>query len=125
MVVLCVDLEGPEVPGVLERGGSMTIGQRQKGACQSQRNALNKNLQWSPEGCRMVLLAQKRRPCGPVIHSVQFEPPWLFCAFLVSLLEKVHTQDDRGLSQVEIEGRARCRAFRKRAQRMLSTSPEP
>jgi len=69
----------------------------------SKSSLLNRFLQWSDRGCKVNLAISKRRPCGPVIHSVQFELPWSFCTFLVSLLKKVHTQDDRGISQVEIE----------------------
>ena len=51
------------------------------------RSTMNQILQWSPGRCKVNITTQERRPCGPVIHSVQFEPPWSFCTFLVWLLE--------------------------------------
>jgi len=50
------------------------------------------HLQRSVGGYRMISAISERISCEPGIQSVQFEPPWLFCAFLVSQLEGVHTR---------------------------------
>ena len=82
------------------------------------------HLQQSVGGYRMMLARPKRRPCELGIHSVQFEPPWLFCAFLVSQLERVHHRI-AGAPKGGERKTAWCLSFGKRAQRMSATSSEP
>jgi len=57
------------------------------------------SLQRSVGGCRMRSDSSERIPCEPGINSVQFEPPWLFCAFLGYQLERVHHRVTGALQQ--------------------------
>jgi len=82
------------------------------------------SLPWSGGGYRMKNERPERLPCEPGINSVQFEPPWPFCAFLVFQLERVHRRIAGALKGGERKT-AWCLSFRKRAQRMLLTSSEP
>ena len=43
--------------------------------------------------------SSERIPCEPGINSVQFEPPWLFCAFLGYYLRRVHHRITGALQQ--------------------------
>jgi len=81
-------------------------------------------LQRSASGDRIGVGRSERISCEPGIHSVQFEPPWLFCAFLVYQLERVHRRVTRALQGGERKT-TWCLSFGKRAQRTPAASNEP
>ena len=77
------------------------------------------SLQQSVAGCRMGIGSSERISCEPEIQSVQFEPPWLFCAFLGFHLERVHHRVT-GASQGGERNGDTVLLFGKRAQRTRS-----
>jgi len=87
------------------------------------------SLQRSVGGHRMLSANSKKEPCDSRIYSVQFEPPWLFCAFLSSHW-KGSPQDSRGTQRWRTNGEMvllfgkRARRLRHNQRTLTTTTPE-
>ncbi len=64
-------------------GSAFTVYKRKvwisKSQCKSKSSLLNRILQWSGNGCKVNLQAQKRSSCDSENHPLEFVPSWLFC----------------------------------------------